>query len=87
MFLSSHLMSEMELTADHLIVIGRGRILADMDMAQFIAAASGSRVQVVSPGAGELARLIAATDVSITSEAPGMLLVERRRGRHRSRRR
>ena len=75
-FLSSHLMSEMELTADHLIVIGRGRILADTSMAEFIATASGNRVRVVSPDAPALARLIAGANVTITSQAPGCLLVE-----------
>ena len=75
-FLSSHLMSEMELTADHLIVIGRGRILADTSMAEFIATASGNRVRVVSPDAARLARLIAGASVTITSQAPGCLLVE-----------
>ena len=36
-FMSSHLMSEMEYTADHLLVIGRGRLIADCSMAEFIA--------------------------------------------------
>ena len=40
MFLSSHLMSEMALTAEHLIVIGRGRLIADTDVASFVAQAS-----------------------------------------------
>ena len=42
-FLSSHLMSEMELTADHLIVIGEGRILSDVSIADFIANAAVDR--------------------------------------------
>jgi ABC-2 type transport system ATP-binding protein len=41
-FLSSHLMSEVEHTADHLVVIGRGRIIADVAMADLIARASGT---------------------------------------------
>ncbi|RBM22126.1 ATP-binding cassette domain-containing protein [Streptomyces sp. PT12] len=45
-FLSSHLMSEMELTADHLVVIGRGRLLADMPMREFIERHSTSRTLV-----------------------------------------
>ena len=49
-FLSSHLMSEMEQTADHLIVIGRGRLIADTDVASFVAqASSGAPVRVRSP--------------------------------------
>jgi ABC-2 type transport system ATP-binding protein len=55
---SSHLMSEMAMTADHLIIIGRGRLLADTSTSQFV---SGARrdVLVRSPRAGELAGLIA----------------------------
>ncbi|AEW96572.1 MULTISPECIES: ATP-binding cassette domain-containing protein [Streptomycetaceae] len=48
-FVSSHLMSEMALTADHLVVIGQGRLLADTSMAQFIAENSRSYVTVRSP--------------------------------------
>jgi ABC-2 type transport system ATP-binding protein len=57
-FISSHLMSEMALTADHLVVIGRGRILADCSTAQFIAAHAASFVRVRSPQAGEVADLL-----------------------------
>ena len=53
-FLSSHLMTEMELIADQLIIIGRGRIMADTSMREFIAASSANRVRVVSPAAAEL---------------------------------
>jgi ABC-2 type transport system ATP-binding protein len=48
-FVSSHLMSEMALTADHLIVIGRGQLLADMDVADFISANSADFVRVRTP--------------------------------------
>jgi ABC-2 type transport system ATP-binding protein len=53
-FVSSHLMSEMSLTADHLIVIGRGRLIADTSVDEFILRASGAAVRVRSPGAAEL---------------------------------
>lgn len=53
-FLSSHLISEMTLTADHLVVIGRGRLLADVPMAALTAGASAVRVR-----SGDLARLVA----------------------------
>ena len=43
-FVSSHLMSEMALTADHLIVIGRGKLIADMSVDDFVRKASGSKV-------------------------------------------
>jgi len=60
-FLSSHLMSEMEQTADHLIVIGRGRLIADTDVASFVAqASSGAPVRVRSPQATELADAVSA---------------------------
>ena len=47
--LSSHLMSEMALTAEHLIVIGRGKLIRDMSVADFIASASDSAVLVRTP--------------------------------------
>lgn len=57
-FLSSHLMTEMELIADHLIIIGRGKIMADTTMREFIDASSANRVRVQSPDAPALQRLI-----------------------------
>jgi hypothetical protein len=57
-FVSSHLMSEMALTADHLIVIGRGRLIADTTVEQFVRQSSGRWVQVRSPEPGRLARLL-----------------------------
>jgi ABC-2 type transport system ATP-binding protein len=75
-FLSSHLMSEVEHTADHLVVIGRGRILADVAMADFIAQASGTKVRVVSPDATALREVLAGPNVTITATAPGRLEVE-----------
>ena len=57
---SSHLMSEMEHTADHLLVIGRGQLIADCGMAEFIARGSGHAVLVRTPQPGALARAVAA---------------------------
>jgi ABC-2 type transport system ATP-binding protein len=57
-FVSSHLMSEMEHTADHLIVIGRGQLLADCTMEEFIARSSGQTVRVRSPQAELLAKAV-----------------------------
>jgi len=54
-FVSSHLMSEMALTADHLVVIGRGRLIADTEMAEFIARSSKNSVLVRCSAPGELA--------------------------------
>jgi ABC-2 type transport system ATP-binding protein len=57
-FVSSHLMSEMALTADHLVVIGRGRVLADCSVSDFIAEHAASYVRVRSPQLGEVAALL-----------------------------
>ncbi len=54
--MSSHLMSEMENTADHLIVVGTGRLVADCPMAEFIARGSGKSVLVQTPAPDVLAR-------------------------------
>jgi ABC-2 type transport system ATP-binding protein len=75
-FLSSHLMSEMALTADHLIVIGRGRLIADVSIDEFIRRHSRHIVVVRSPQATELAELIAAPNVSIKAVDRGALEVE-----------
>jgi ABC-2 type transport system ATP-binding protein len=72
---SSHLMSEMALTADHLIVVGRGRLLADMPMADFIAQASPALVRVRSPHATQLRELLLADGVTVTSDESGVLEV------------
>src|SRR5213595_1340196 len=70
-FVSSHLMSEMSLTADHLIVIGRGRKIADTSTAQFLEAASGNVVRVRSPQASDLRRLLSGPDVTVDVIEPG----------------
>ena len=64
-FISSHLMSEMSLTADHLIVIGRGRILTAGPVDQVIASATSDVVRVVSPDAGRLAEVLTADGLQI----------------------
>jgi ABC-2 type transport system ATP-binding protein len=74
-FVSSHLMSEMSLTADHLIVIGRGRKIADTSTAEFLEAASGNVARVRSPESTELARILAGPDVTIETLEPGYLEV------------
>jgi ABC-2 type transport system ATP-binding protein len=68
---SSHLMSEMEYTADHLLVIGRGRLIADCGMAEFIARGSGQAVQVRTPQPDQLTRAVAAAGGAVTpAEGP-----------------
>jgi ABC-2 type transport system ATP-binding protein len=66
-FVSSHLMSEMALTAEHLIVIGRGRLIADAPVQDFIDRASRNTVRVRSPQAVELYDLLTGPGVAITS--------------------
>ena len=73
-FVSSHLMSEMALTADHLVVVGRGRLLADVSLAELTARAEG-RVLVRSPQPASLSRLLAAPDVTVTPSGPDHLAV------------
>jgi ABC-2 type transport system ATP-binding protein len=65
-FVSSHLMSEMALTADHLIVIGRGRLVADMSVEAFIRRASKKVVVVRSPDAEQLRDALSGPEVGVT---------------------
>jgi ABC-2 type transport system ATP-binding protein len=75
-FLSSHLMSEMALTADHLIVIGRGRLIADVSVDEFIRRHSKLVVVVRSPQAAKLAELVAGPDVTAAAVEPGLLEIQ-----------
>jgi ABC-2 type transport system ATP-binding protein len=68
-FVSSHLMSETESTADHLIVVGRGRLIADCGMAEFIDQSSGQAVMVRTPSQDVLARAVTAAGGSVTRES------------------
>ncbi len=74
-FVSSHLMSEMALTADHLIVIGRGKLIADTSVEDFVARASGKTVLVRSPDLTRLREQLAGPDVSFTDGERGALEV------------
>lgn len=78
-FVSSHLMSEMQLTADHLVVIGKGKLLADASVAEFIAGNSRTTVSVLVPADAERASL----DARLRAEGglthpgePGELVVD-----------
>ena len=73
--ISSHLMSEMALTADHLVIIGRGRLLADLSTGQFVQASTRRDVLVRSPRAGELASLLTASGAAVTPDSGGGLAV------------
>ncbi len=72
-FVSSHLMSEMAVTADHLIVIGRGKLIADMSVEEFVRRASGAIVRVRSPQATKLRELVLGPDITVTSDEPTVL--------------
>jgi ABC-2 type transport system ATP-binding protein len=75
-FLSSHLMSEIAQTAEHLVVVGRGRLIADTTVAEIVAEASkGSAVRVRTPEATRLREAIAGEDVRVVSLEPGLLEV------------
>ena len=67
-FVSSHLMSEMSLTAQHLIVIGRGRLIADTSVADFIAAAASNVVRVRTTDPARLRTLLTSPDVQVTQD-------------------
>jgi ABC-2 type transport system ATP-binding protein len=75
-FVSSHLMSEMENTADHLIVIGRGALLADCTMEEFIDRSSGHVVRVRTPQQEELTKALADAG-GVTTAAGGDTLTVR----------
>jgi ABC-2 type transport system ATP-binding protein len=74
-------MVQMSLTADHLVVIGRGRLIADTSVADFVASASSGRVRVSSPQAPRLRQLVAerASEVSaitagVDGESPSFMV-------------
>jgi ABC-2 type transport system ATP-binding protein len=75
-FVSSHLMSEMSLTADHLIVIGRGRLISDMSVEEFLQQASGQVVLARSPQADQLRDVLVGPEVNVVAaDERGLLQV------------
>jgi ABC-2 type transport system ATP-binding protein len=74
-FVSSHLMSEMSLTADHLIVIGRGKLIADTSVADFLAGASKQLVHVRTPQTEQLREILAGFGATVTDTDEGLLEV------------
>jgi ABC-2 type transport system ATP-binding protein len=75
-FVSSHLMSEMALTATRLVVVGRGRLIADTTVEEFVATAGGNAVTVRTPEAAQLRDLLLGPDISVTSDQSGVLRVQ-----------
>ncbi|MDJ1134318.1 ABC transporter ATP-binding protein [Streptomyces iconiensis] len=72
---SSHLMSEMAQTADHLVVIGRGRLIADTGMSEFLRANGGGTVLVRTPEAGAFALRLTAAGATVRQGPEPSLLV------------
>jgi ABC-2 type transport system ATP-binding protein len=74
-FVSSHMMAEMENTADHLIVIGRGKLIADCSMSEFIAGSSGAAVRVRTPMADDLVKAVTAGGATTVTDDDGAVEV------------
>ncbi|SDM65080.1 ABC transporter ATP-binding protein [Allokutzneria albata] len=74
-FLSSHLMNEMEATADHVLVIGKGKLIADVSVHDLVRQGAAAQVSVVSPRAAELVALLEHTEAHIVSGADNELIV------------
>jgi ABC-2 type transport system ATP-binding protein len=73
---SSHLMAEMALTADRLVVIGQGRLIADTTVSEFVRQASGQRVQVRSSDQARLAKALDAAGAQVSEGDAGALRVD-----------
>jgi ABC-2 type transport system ATP-binding protein len=74
-FVSSHLMSEMALTADHLVVIGRGRLIRDEGVNEFVASSSRQSVRVRSPQGADLAAHLRAAGATVRPDTDGLIEV------------
>jgi ABC-2 type transport system ATP-binding protein len=72
---SSHLMSELQDTADHLVVVGRGRVIADTSVAELIAAASGDRVTVRTTARTEAMTVLTHAGATVAATGPDTLTV------------
>jgi ABC-2 type transport system ATP-binding protein len=74
-FVSSHLMSEMALTADHLVVIGRGKLIADTSVDEFVRRSSANYVRVRTPEPEDLTRLLTSRGAQVSAEPDGVMAV------------
>jgi ABC-2 type transport system ATP-binding protein len=72
---SSHLMAELQDTADHLVVVGRGRVIADKSVADLIAAASGDQVELRTTARAEAMTVLAHAGGTVAALAPDLLTV------------
>jgi ABC-2 type transport system ATP-binding protein len=74
-FVSSHHMSEMAMTAEHLIVVGRGRLIADTGVDEFVQSASKQSVRVRSPDIPRLVELVSGPQVTVERLEPSAIEV------------
>jgi ABC-2 type transport system ATP-binding protein len=72
---SSHLMSELEDTADHLVVVGRGQVIADTSVHDLLARASGDRVELRTSARGEAMRVLAGAGATVTPSGADMVTI------------
>ena len=72
---ASHLMSEQEDSADHLVVVGRGRVIADTTVADLVATASGDRVTLRTAAARDAAAVLAAAGATVRTDGPDQLTI------------
>jgi len=72
---SSHLMSELQDTADYLVIVGRGKVIADTSTRELLAAASGDRVTVRTPDAPQAATVLERAGATVAVPGPGLLAV------------
>jgi ABC-2 type transport system ATP-binding protein len=72
---SSHLMSELQDTADHLVVAGRGRVIADTSVKSLLAAASGDQVRLRTPATAAAVAALTSAGAMVAAAAPGVLTI------------
>ena len=75
-FVSSHLLPEMALMADHLVVIGKGRLIATGPVEEFVSTSHANAVVVRTPDTSQLADLLVAEGADVSTTEPGMLTVQ-----------
>ena len=75
MLVSSHLMSELQDTADHLVVVGRGRVIADTSVRELIAAVSGDRVTLRTAASGPAAAALTRAGAQVAGGGPDTLVI------------
>jgi ABC-2 type transport system ATP-binding protein len=72
---SSHLMSELEDTAGHVVVVGRGRVIADTSVADLVAAASGNRITLRTTAPADAMTVLASAGAEVTATGSGVLTI------------